>query len=154
MGTCKRYERIKFCRGAFIYLGGKFLHFCTRLGLAKRDFSFAESIDCGKWLNQAGIRFLMSVWLPVLDIFLRLLGDVICHAFLYTRQEIVENFYIHSVFVTIFTERTRCCIVEGLFIVFCEMLAFWGICFLSRIFFLFLFFRGKADSPWPTRSEW
>lgn len=41
--------------------------------------------------------------------------------FFYTRQEIVEGntFYIHSnVFVTIFTERTRCCIVEGVFIMY------------------------------------
>jgi hypothetical protein len=74
--------------------------------------------------------------------------------FFYTRQEIVEEnaFYIHSnVFVTIFTERTRCCIVEGVFI---TCVAFeslhacglcWGIISCPSIFIFFLL--AGSDTP-------
>jgi len=81
-----RFES-NFCQGAFIDLGGKLCVFVHAMTCEAR-FQFTE-LEMER--NQPALGFgcrLVHQW----RIFFEMLGDVICHAFLYTRQEIVENF--------------------------------------------------------------
>lgn len=79
--------------------------------------------------------------------FSRLLGDVICHAFLYTRQEIVENFLYTFCFCYYFYWTYQ--VLHCWRIIYCLVwndAALMRICFLSQVFFYFLEWKTDPQS--------